>query len=77
MEPLNAPPPRWLSSRQAAAYLGLTLKALAMRVERRQVPFSKLGSARRFDIRVLDRMLENSSNERAVLPAHLRRKRRN
>ena len=77
MEPIDAPPPRWLSSREAAAYLGLTPKALEKRVERREIPFSKLGATRRFDIRVLDRMLENSSNERAVLPTHLRRKRSN
>ena len=75
MEPLNTPPARWLSTRQAAAYLGLARKALEMRVERRQIPYSKLGWNRRFDIRVLDRMLENSSNERAVLPKHPRRPR--
>jgi excisionase family DNA binding protein len=73
--PLNTPPPRWLSTRQAAAYLGLTRTALEKRIERRQIPYSKLGANRRFDIRVLDRMLENSSNERSVLPKPLRRRR--
>jgi excisionase family DNA binding protein len=75
VEPMTSPPPRWLSSREAAAYLGLTLKALEKRVERREIPFSKLGSTRRFDIRALDRMLENSSNEREVLHRPLGRRR--
>ena len=58
---------RWVATREAAEYLGLTLKALEKRIERRQIPFTKLGWSRRFDIQVLDRMLERGSNERAVL----------
>jgi hypothetical protein len=35
---------RWLTSVEAAQYLGLTLKALNKRVERSTIPFSKLAA---------------------------------
>lgn len=54
---------RWLTSAQAAAYLGLTPRALEKRVHRRQIPFTRLtDSARgplRFDRKKLDTWMES------------------
>lgn len=47
----------WLSSAEAALYLGVTQNALRMMVYRRQVKFSKLGRRVRFHISDLRALL--------------------
>jgi predicted DNA-binding transcriptional regulator AlpA len=57
----NPPVPRkWLSSQQAAAYLGLSEQTLALRVKQGNAPPSTLISrkARRFAIAKLDHWIE-------------------
>lgn len=44
----------------AMAYLGLTEQQLRSMVKRRQVPFMKVGAALKFDVRTLDRWIEQS-----------------
>lgn len=56
-------PGRLLDTDAAAEYLGYTPKQLRSLVERRQVPFMKVGRALRFDIRRLDRWIEQSHQD--------------
>lgn len=56
-------PGRLLDTDAAAAYLGYTPKQLRSLVERRQVPFMKVGRALRFDIRRLDRWIEQAHTD--------------
>jgi excisionase family DNA binding protein len=50
---------RYLTTSEAAAYLGLTVPALYMRVHRNEIPYHKFGKrALRFDPRKLDAFLE-------------------
>ncbi len=57
---------KWLTSREAVAYLRLpSLGALRQMVYRRQIPYCKLGRSLRFNRAELDRLLESSgSNKR-------------
>jgi len=60
----NPPVPRkWLSSQEAAAYLGLSEQTLALRVKHGNAPQSTLISrkARRFAIGELDRWIEEGA----------------
>jgi len=47
----------WLTAAQAAAHLGMSLRALYSAVERRQVPTVRLGRRLRFNRAGLDRLL--------------------
>lgn len=51
---------RLLDTNGAADYLGYTPAQLRTLVQRRQIPFMKVGKALRFDIRRLDRWIEQS-----------------
>lgn len=51
--------PQWLTADQAAAYLGMSLRALYSAVERRQVPATRLGRRLRFNRGGLDRLLSS------------------
>ncbi len=57
----NALASRYLTLRDAAAYLSLTEGALRHRVERREVPFCRLGRSLRFDRQALDRLMRQSA----------------
>lgn len=61
---------KWLNPHQAAAYLGLTVKAVRERVSLRQLPFSKLGYSLRFDRDELDAFLKAT----AVRPINFERR---
>jgi excisionase family DNA binding protein len=52
-------PPRLLNIKQAAASLGLSVGALYHLVARREIPFVKFGRTLRFDVRDLDRWIQN------------------
>lgn len=52
-------PGRLLDANAAADYLGVTTDQLRGLVFRRQVPFMKVGRSLRFDIRRLDRWIED------------------
>lgn len=52
---------RLLTVREAAKYLGTTEKTLYTKVWRREIPFVKLGRSLRFDIRELDKLIEEST----------------
>lgn len=52
---------RWLNTKQAAEYLGMTERALYNKVHRREIPFCRLRKRLRFDRLELDRMLTNST----------------
>ncbi len=49
---------RWLTIPEAAAYLGLSEKAIRRRIERGTIAYSRLGSGIRVDRRALDSQLE-------------------
>jgi excisionase family DNA binding protein len=51
---------RLLTVRQAADYLGTTSASLYTKIWRREIPFVKLGRSVRFDIRELDRLIEEA-----------------
>jgi len=51
----------WLSSAQAALYLGITENALRIMVYRRQVKFSKLGRRLRFHVQDIQSLLTQRS----------------
>jgi excisionase family DNA binding protein len=57
----KADAPRYLTLRDAATYLSLTEGALRHRVERREVPFCRLGRSLRFDRQALDRLMRQST----------------
>ncbi len=57
---------RYLTLRDAAAYLSLTEKALRHRVDRREVPFCRLGRSLRFDRQALDRLMRQSAVDASV-----------
>jgi excisionase family DNA binding protein len=52
---------RLLSVREAAKYLGTTPKTLYSKAWRHEIPFVKLGRSLRFDIRELDKLIEEST----------------
>lgn len=54
---------RLLDTNAAADYLGYTPTQLRNLVQRRQVPFMKVGKSLRFDIRRLDRWIEQAHAE--------------
>jgi excisionase family DNA binding protein len=63
---------RLLNVREAAQYLGTTAKTLYTKVWRREIPFVKLGRSLRFDIRELDRLIEEGTvrpQELSIRPA--------
>ncbi len=60
-EPRNGVEARYMTLREAAAYLSLTEKALRRRVERRQIPFTRIGRSVRFDRRALDRLMQREA----------------
>jgi excisionase family DNA binding protein len=45
---------------QTAEYLGTTVASLYSKIWRREIPFVKLGRSVRFDIRELDRLIEEA-----------------
>lgn len=49
---------RWLTADEAAAYIGLSRKALYERVRRGQIPAHRLGRALRFKASEIDQVLE-------------------
>jgi excisionase family DNA binding protein len=51
---------RLLTVGQAAEYLGTTAASLYSKIWRREIPFVKLGRSVRFDIRELDRLIEEA-----------------
>lgn len=51
----------WLSSAQAALYLGISENALRIMVYRRQVKFSKLGRRLRFHVQDIQSLLTQRS----------------
>ncbi|MBN2209556.1 MAG: helix-turn-helix domain-containing protein [Candidatus Coatesbacteria bacterium] len=51
----------WLTARQAAEHLGLSLKALYCRISMRQIPFCRLAGSLRFRRSELDRFLEQNA----------------
>lgn len=53
-------PGRLLDVTGAGEYLGLTESQVRGLVERRQIPFMKVGRSLKFDIRQLDRWIEKS-----------------
>ena len=48
----------WLSSDQAASYLGISRRALYKRIRRGQIPFYRFGRMLRFRLSDLDRLHE-------------------
>jgi len=48
----------WVSTKEAATYLGITSNALRIMVHRSQVPYSKLRTRLRFKRSALDLLLE-------------------
>lgn len=52
----------WLSSAQAAAYLGISENALRIMVYRRQIPFSKFGRRLRFCVSDLIALVTKGGN---------------
>ena len=56
---------RWLNSREAAAYLRLTTRALEKKIAERSVPFTRQSDSKRgrllFDRLLLDQQLEERS----------------
>jgi len=51
----------WVSADVIAAYLGISRRALYMRVRRGQIPASKLGASWRFRIKSVDAALRAST----------------
>ena len=51
---------RLLNVKEAARYLGTTPASLYSMVWRREVPFVKLGRSLRFDVRDLEKLIEES-----------------
>jgi excisionase family DNA binding protein len=51
------PTPRLLSSKDAAAYLGITERHLRELIYRRELAPTKVGRLNRFDVRLLDRYI--------------------
>lgn len=56
---------RLLDTTAAADYLGYTPSQLRKLVDRRQVPFMKVGASLRFDVRHLDRWIEREHQKAA------------
>lgn len=54
-------PGRLLDVTGAGEYLGLTPKQIYGLVERRQIPYMKVGRKLQFDIRTLDRWIEKNT----------------
>jgi len=61
--------PEWLTARQAAQHLQLTLKGLYGRCSMRAIPHYRLGGSLRFKRDELDKFIER----RRVAPVELRR----
>ena len=57
----------WMTTKQAAEYLGLSPKALHDRVHMRQIPFYRLGKSLRFKRTELDQMLERTRVKPIIL----------
>lgn len=51
---------QWLTSRQLAEYLGLTIGAIHMMVHRKRIPFYRLNGRLRFRRTEIDRLLLGS-----------------
>jgi excisionase family DNA binding protein len=49
--------PRWITSGDAATYLSITPAALRKRVERGEIPYSKLGRRLWFNVADLDALM--------------------
>jgi excisionase family DNA binding protein len=49
--------PHWLTSGDAATYMGITPAALRKRVERGEIPYSKLGRRLWFNVADLDQLM--------------------
>lgn len=54
----------WLSTEQAAKYLGVSVSTLRRLYTRRDVPYHRLGSTIRFDPQDLDQMMRLGRVER-------------
>lgn len=60
-EPRSLTTERWLSSKEAAEYLGISVGALTIRVYRKEIIPKKLGRLNRFNSKDLERLLRASS----------------
>ena len=60
-EPRSLTTERWLSSRESAEFLGISERALAMRVFRKEITPKKLGRLNRFNSKDLERLLRSLS----------------
>ncbi len=56
---------RFLTVRQTADYLGLTVQAVYQRVHRGTIPYVKWGKAVRFDVQKLNALMTKHSQEAA------------
>lgn len=54
---------RLVAKEEAAEYLGVTLRHLRDLCYRREVPFVKVGGALRFDVKALDRYIDEHTTE--------------
>ena len=59
----NAIGRRLLNVREAAQYLGLEVDTVYKKARLREVPYVKVGRALRFDVKALDRYIEQNAIE--------------
>ncbi len=64
---------RYFTVKEIADYLGMSPNAIRAWVRLRQIPFSKLGRAVRFDKQKIDLWVESRERSFDVLDFHLRR----
>jgi len=60
---MNDSKDRWMTPRETANYLRISLKSVYSRVAMRQLPFSRLGGSLRFRRSELDGLLEETKVE--------------
>ena len=60
---------QWMTPREAASYLRISLKSVYSRVAVRQLPFSRLGGSLRFRKSQLDGLLDQNAVEPLDLKA--------
>jgi len=54
--------PHWLTSKDAASYIGISPDALRKRVERGEIPYSKLGRRLWFNVHELDAFMKRGEH---------------
>lgn len=59
-------PQRLLSPAQACEYLGITPRHLRELIYRREIPVTKVGRSNRFDVRRLERWIEDQTTDGAA-----------